>query len=520
MIEPQFRRSGTLWYVGDGLIWDQHPPARRRQPGRPLECSCRLYVYNPGHRTAKGVARFYHPDRPPTEARLSVPAGRLTILEVSALPGVPHNQSFWLAVESDAPVFPQMVHEDYTGWDPVPDALVSIAPYPGPLEDERRWVFPDCYQSDPTQGWFERETLTILNPGTRPAAVRVRYLLRNREPGAEEEVRVPPGRVAQLDVWRRTPRLLGQPDGPPVHVVGDYAVRLDSDAPVVAQTTRRARWVGNPAVVGARSTMGVPLRGRGRRLWYYPGGGVWDRGILPRARPSDHPLHQCDNTWNLLFINNVSETSAADATIHFHAPDGSRTSVSELAVPPLRSALCCLHGAPYLGRNVSVDSPFALSVESEGWVVPEMTCAEFEMWSQVCPGAMSAVNFHPGPLREEQTWWLGVGIAGGSDERQTEWTQSYHLFNPGPGPARVELSFLGLGEHGPQAPREVLLAPGAVACVELGEADGLPGHRPFVVRATADRPFCAQAFTRAFTRGLPHTRAMFSIMGVAMDLGG
>lgn len=38
------------------------------------------------------------------------------------------------------------------------------------------------------------------------------------------------------------------------------------------------------------------------------------------------------------------------------------------------------------------------------------------------------------------------------------------------------------------------------------------------MRASADRPFCAQVVVRAFTRGLPHTRAMYSMMGLPMAL--
>jgi len=37
-------------------------------------------------------------------------------------------------------------------------------------------------------------------------------------------------------------------------------------------------------------------------------------------------------------------------------------------------------------------------------------------------------------------------------------------------------------------------------------------------RADGDGPFCAQVFVRAFTRGVRHTRAMYSIMGLPMTL--
>ena len=40
----------------------------------------------------------------------------------------------------------------------------------------------------------------------------------------------------------------------------------------------------------------------------------------------------------------------------------------------------------------------------------------------------------------------------------------------------------------------------------------------FAVRAAGDGPFCAQVYGRPFTRGLPHSRAMYSFIGVPMGL--
>jgi hypothetical protein len=512
-----YRRPGTFWYVGDGLIWDDLDLRFRRQGNRPLECSCKLLVYNPQRRPAAVTARFYHTDRAPTALAVSVPPRAIESLELSGLDQVPHRQSFWMAVSSDLPVLPQARHEDYTFWDQVPDALISTSPYPGPLTTETSWVFPDCYQSDPTGPWYELETLTILNPNRRPASVRIRYLLRHADGGAEEEIEVAPERVAQLNVWERRPPPIGHPNGPSVRVSGDYALRIDATRPVIAQTTRRARWSGYPCVIGARSTMGFPLRGRGHTLWYYPGGAVIDRGILPRARDEEHPLSQCDNTWNLLFINNLDDKHEAHATIAFHRPEGAAARSRPIAIPPLKSDLECLHGKPWLGNYTRIGEPFAITVSANRPVVPEVTCAEFEMWSQVMPGAMSAVNLYPGPLRSERTWWLGIGPAGGADDHPLEWAQSYHLFNPGRQPARIRLSVLGLGRR--TTPSHVVtVPPGAVALVESTQIAGLPLHRPFVVRASGDRPFCAQVLVRAFTRGLPHSRAMYSMMGVPMTL--
>jgi hypothetical protein len=252
-------------------------------------------------------------------------------------------------------------------------------------------------------------------------------------------------------------------------------------------------------------------------LWYYPGGAIRDWGVLPRAKSDQNPLSQCDNTWNLLFINNLDEERRLKATITFHKPDGSQASAPSAEMPPLKSALECLHGRPWLEAYTRINEPFALVVTADSPVLPEVCCAEFEMWSQVCPGAMTAVNFYPGPLEDEWTWWLGLGQAGGSDEINTEWTQSYHLFNPGREKVRVTLSFLGLRDQQPLR-YSLEIGPGAVALLESTQIPGLPIDQPFAVKAEGNAPFCAQLFARTFTRGLPHTRAMYSNIGLPMRL--
>jgi hypothetical protein len=509
MPQPQYHRPGTLWYVSDGYIWDDLPASYRREPGRPLECSSKLFVYNPQSQAAQVTARFYHTDRPPTAISFPVGPGQIAQQELASLSEIPHKQAFWIAVESDIPVLPQARHEDFTFWDPVPDALVAVSPYPGPLEDETAWVFPDCYCSG-GQPWYERELLTLLNPGKEAVKVRVRWLLRARDLGAEETFEIPGERVLALDVWERAPLMLGSKNGPPVKITGDHAVRVDASGPVLTQTTRRCRWMGQPSIVGSRSTMAVPLRTPAPEVWHYPGGDIVDRGILPRDK-------NCDVTWNLLFTHNLSETEPTRATVTFHNGDGSTTQSEPLPVPPLKSDLEWFHLAPWLGKHTAYNTPYALTVTAESPVVPDICGGEFEMWSQVCPGAMTAVNFYPGPLTEERVWWLGIGHAGGADDRNTEWQQSYHLFNPGKSPARVTLSFLGLAD-GQTLRHAVEIPPSGVAKVESRAVAGLPLDQPFAVKAEGDQPFCAQVFGRTFTRGLPHSRAMYSFLGVPMRL--
>jgi hypothetical protein len=159
-----------------------------------------------------------------------------------------------------------------------------------------------------------------------------------------------------------------------------------------------------------------------------------------------------------------------------------------------------------------------MTVRGESAVVPEVTCAEFEMWSHVCPGAMSAVNFYPGPLQDEQTWWLGIAPSGGSDQEPVEWQQSYHLFNPGDSPVKVTISLLGIDGDSAERTLQVELASGSVQRLVPSQFGEMPVGKSFAVVARGDAPFCAQTFVRTFTRGLSPVRAMYSHMGVPMSL--
>ncbi|MGD1002402.1 MAG: sensory rhodopsin transducer [Candidatus Brocadiia bacterium] len=517
MAETQYGRGGKHWFVGDGFIWDDQPAEHRAASGRPRECSSGLFVYNPQRKKARVQVRFYHVDRPPSEVAMTVEPSAIGALELAALPEVPHKQSFWIALQSNVPVLPQALHQDFTFWEEVPDALVAVAPYPGPLHDETSWVFPDCYQGkDPS--WYEIETLSILNPGNAEVSVRVRYFPRGRARGAEETVVVPACRVKQMNLWERSPQLTGTDREPVMKIEGDYVIRLNATGPVIPQLTRRARWRGWTPVIGTRSVIGYPVRRRLSKLWYYPGGAILERGVLPRAKAGDRVWESSDLTWNLLFVHNPHVSRDARVTLSFHGPDGRTSESAPYTVPPQQSVCQWLHRPPWLGQHTSINQPFALTVRADHPVIPDVTGAEFEMFSRCCPGAMSGVNLYPGPLKNECEYWLGIGQAGGADDVPAEWSQAYHLFNPAKRPVRVVLSAYGLG-GGRRLSREVEIAPQGVRCVSASEFDGLPVGRPFAAHAQGDGPFCAQVFVRASTRGLHPTRSMYSMMGLPMRLG-
>jgi len=480
---------GREWFLGEGLV---RSPTTRTPPS----AATHLFVFNPHATPARASVVFYQSAAPPDEVPIEVAPGGLAAFDLAAFSGAPLETPFWVVLRADRPVLPQLRQEEYSGGHPVPDALVATAPYPGPLERERRWVFPDGFQGG-SGGWHEHETLTLLNTGPAAAEVDIAYHFRADGRIARERVRVGPHRIALVNLWERRPRA---GDGLPVDLVGDYAIRLDASSPIIAQQTRRARWVGHEPVVGARSSFGVPLTEAVPPYWFYPGGLLLDQDTPPRGDGTDH-------SWSLLFTHNLASAPTPFA-LTVHGPTGPRPLV-RLPAPPHASDLQWLHQAPWLGTYTRVGEPWALSIRTDGPLIPGVTAAEFDAWSQALPGAMTMVDLYPGPLTNERVWWMGIAEEGARAGSATEWVVTYQFFNPGDRAVEVTLSRFGAGA--PYSIRTVSVPPGGVAM--LGPDDDGGRGAPVAARAEAAAPFVAQVTVRAFVRGVTRTRAMYSALG-------
>lgn len=513
MTAAQTQRDGRQWWLGHVV-----PPPDPAPGGdgcmRPARGRCRLMVFNPQGRAVRATVTLLHPDREPTGFDLSVEARDIVVVDLIARRMLVPAQACGLWLTANEPVLPQLVTEYCTLWQQTADAIVSVAPYAGPLIDETRWVLADCYQGGPP-AWHEQETLTLANPSDEPVEAHLRFVLRGRSSWAGQTVRIKPRQMAVVELWRQLPTIEGRDDGLPVRLIGDYAIHVTSDRPILPQISRLARWRGFETVVGARSEVGQPLREdmlRGEaagRQWILPGGLVIDRGLQPRDQ-------DCHLTWSLLFTHNLADRPVR-ARLTFHQADGRTSQPEPFEVAAGQTQLHWLHKPPFRDVHVPLDRPWSLVLEADGPVVGATTCAEFEMWSGQCPGAMSATHLLPGPVTARGEQWLGVFEADAGPGHEQELQQIFHVFNPGLRPATAVLRVVGQGAA--EVTRKLPIAAGGVGMVD-SDALGLAAGRAYTVCVTADEPVVTHAHWRTFTRGLAPTRAMAGQLGLPITLAG
>ncbi len=477
-------------------------PTGRRRDDAPAAESSHLHVFNPGPSLARVRVSVYRVTGMPSTFTIAVAADTLATVDLMSRREIPRHEAFWIALESDQPVFPQLAHSARRVWDPVPETLEMVMPQPGPADATfTEWVYPDGFQGG-ADSWIETETISLLNPGTAAGHASLTFLFRDGRRPRSHVVVLSAGRVVAVDLSRLF--AAGDPESPPV-VSGDYVTRIASDVPVVSQQTRRARWRGTAVTIGSKT--GAPIRAsesRRAREWYYGGGWIRRLDVLPR----DHH----DHTWQLLFSYGL-DAAESDALVQAYPSVGSADAQTHPLHPGL-SDLQWLHEEPWRAR-LGVDAAWGLRLTSHGPLAAAVTTAEYEPWSQGLPGAMSSSPLVPGPLATE--WWMGVSRHGGSDNQPVDWMGAWQLFNPGASPVRVALRFHGARPSSIE--RAVVVGPGAVVRVSGDDVPGLANGQPVVVSAVGDGPFLAHAWLRVGARGVPGIRALASAAGVPITLG-
>ncbi len=60
--------------------------------------------------------------------------------------------------------------------------MISVVMFPGPLTNETEWYFPDSWMGGGgSMPWYERETMTILNPNTEDANIVAIFYLDGKD---------------------------------------------------------------------------------------------------------------------------------------------------------------------------------------------------------------------------------------------------------------------------------------------------------------------------------------------------
>jgi hypothetical protein len=253
---PSYRE----WYSCDGWIIDEDQ--RQQRDGHPLQSSGQLSVFNPSpDRTARVRLVVFHEEDEPTERQFEAGPEQRGLLTLHELEGVvPKNQWFGMQVTADAPVVAHYSVHYYRPYERVPEASISMLMHPGPIEGQTEWYFPDGWMGGPGKmSWYEREALSILNPGDQPAAITATFY--SEGVARDHAFTVPARRVSRtwlydlpVFTWRNE-----NADWPTARMV-QFETRLVSSQPIVVQKTRRAYRPHEATIQGLWSAFGHPVR--------------------------------------------------------------------------------------------------------------------------------------------------------------------------------------------------------------------------------------------------------------------
>jgi len=492
---------GRHWFVGEAIVTGEVRAGDDASDGA-VRRSAQLHVFNPGALDAQIQVQIYRANGAPRTFRLKVAPDTLSSTDLATRSEIPRGELFWLVLDADRPVFPQVARAEHRPWDPVPDTLDMVLPQAGPADATfMDWIYPDGFQGGGDR-WVESETISLLNAGARAGRATLTFQFRDGRPSRTYDVSLPAARLVDIDLSRI---FGGSASAPAPEPSGDYATRIVSDVPVVSQQTRRARWRDSTFVVGSKT--GAPVRvseSRRARDWYYAGGWIRPLGILPRDRH--------DHTWQLLFSHSLAPDGGSLLLQAY--PDADGVDARTVALPPARSDLQWLHEDPWRTR-LGIGNPWGLHLSSASPIAAGITAAEYEPWSQGLPGAMSTTPLMPGPLATE--WWLGIARHIATDEAQAEWTAAWQLLNPGTSTRQVTLRFHR--ESAAPIAHHVTVTPGTVLRVSGDDVPGIATGQPMMVSAMGDGPFLAHAWLRVATRGTAVARALTSAAGVPVSLG-
>lgn len=482
------------WYACDNYLSDALPWLER--DGHPATGLSWLAVFNPNTgQTATVTIIIYaeHAAQEPVTHTVQAAPLTTTLVELHRLAIVPRNQFFGLGVRSDLPIIPQVTHHEFRPWDLQPDATMSKIMYPGPL-DETEWYFPDGWQgggSGSEMSWYERETLTLLNPGVTEAHVTLTFFSYGH--AADVDLWVAPGRIKPVALYDIPGLRFRWIEAQKTRMI-DFSVRVTSDVPVVPQKTRRAYRQHEQHVQGVWTSFGCPYPLADRqdcseRVWYYPGGFVQDIGNYPR---NDQDMLG----WDLFFSFNPDPEHSAHCIATFCYEDADPQQLS-FDIGPYRQVLHWLHRQEY--RHLTgLNRPYAVRVESDRPLVPHFLRAEYESWDWNNPTAMFGVIPYEGPLTNETDWYIAEGFWQDRDDHpwvEQEWIA---VFNPGGADVALTAAFYLDGEV---IEHYAVARAGRPLLLKIEELGIVPSGSHYGIRISGDRPIVVQQSRRTFKKG-------------------
>ncbi len=489
------------WYSCDGLITDRHD--HKEIDGHPMASAGFISILNPNKTSAQVKITFYHQNVDPTYFNLNIPPQRTETVEVHKIEASgERNKYYGLKVESDIPVIPQHTTYEYQAWNRVPEGMISVVMFPGPLTDETEWYFPDSWMGGTeNMSWYERETMTILNPNFEDANIVATFYLDGKM--GKETFTVHGQRVYPL--WLFDVEHLGLANRK--RNMSQFSIKVTSNLPIVAQKTRKAYIQFDPTTQGMWSSYGIPAHpdniNEKYNNWLYPGGYIQDIGNYPRT-----DVNQLG--WNLYFLFNPSADRVAHVDTKFYY-ESSQPEHINLTVEPLRHSLLWLHHEQYR-KYTGINRPYGLEIMSDIPVFPHVTNAEYESWGECCPTAMSGIVPHKGPLTGETEWYYADGFVQNSESHpllQTEWVS---IMNPNDKNVDIEIVLYkkdGLAKY------KTEVNPLGVRLIKMEELSITPNGERYGVCVKGSLPIVVQQTRRSLVKGgTQSSKSMFSTMAI------
>jgi len=499
-------KSYKKWYSCDGLITDRHDG--REMEGHPMASAGYISVLNPNSNEKSDVTvTFYHQNVEPTSVSITVPPQSTEVVKVHDVEASgERNKYYGLKVEGNIPIVAQHTTYEYKAWDRVPEGMISVVMHPGPLESETEWYFPDAWMGGGgDMSWYERETLTVLNPNPTDAEVTATFYL-DGETGVEKFI-VHGQRVYPL--WLFDVEHLGLANRK--RNMAQFSVKVEANLPIVVQKTRKAYLQFDPTTQGMWTSIGIPAHPgisneQEYTEWFYPGGYVQDIGNYPKD-----DMNQLG--WDLYFLFNPSadKTAHVDTTFYYESDEPKHL---QLTVEPSRHSLLWLHHEQYkeyTGRN----QPYGVKISSDIPVFPHWTRGEYESWGEHCPTAMFGVVPYRGPLTNETEWYYADGFVQDSESHpliQTEWLS---ILNPNY--EKTNVAIVVYTSSGPLKYQTDIPAR-SVKLIKMEELEITPKGQSYSVGVKSTLPIVVQQTRRSLVKGgTPSSKSTFATMSVPLN---